>query len=201
MLWTTFDKTRVRKYVATTRTSNIRFMKSGGECRNRERPCFHLFFDQRPRNYIIVRHLVSYLWSFTQLLYFLHFPYFRDENIVQQTNEEEHEMIIIWILTLFRLLSERVYLICDKRYLFFYFFFSFEKSRWRIYEIELICDSFENQYFNARGYFMTRKLLFLLWLVVVKLVWIVCHDTAKIRDLRFLCSTYLQFNLRSKFRF
>lgn len=60
--------------------------------RNRERPCFYLFFDQRPRNYVIV--VIPGIISFSvYLLYnysiFYIFLYFRDEN----TNEEE--MIII----------------------------------------------------------------------------------------------------------
>lgn len=142
-LRTTFDKTRVRKCVATTRTSNTTKNLWRGECRNREQPCFYLFFDQRPRNYVIVV-IWSIFYTITLFSFILHIFAMKTFN-KHWTNKgrREDEMIIIWILKpwhYFAYYLNAYYLICDKRYLFFNFFsFSFErKVHERYIEIELI---------------------------------------------------------------
>lgn len=159
-----------------------------------KQPCFYLFFDQRPRNYVIV--VIRNVVSFTQL------PHFRDENI-QQTNRTRDDDIIIRIFETYWhyfLLSERLFMIKD-RYLFF-----FETNRWRIQWNRAHSLSVWKSIFRiTRGYFVmkSRKTSFFFASSLVKLVWIVCHDTAKIRDLRFPCGEYLQFNMWSnafKFR-
>lgn len=74
----------------------IRFMKSvEASGRNRERPCFYLFFDQRPRNYVIV--VIPSIISFSvYLLYnysiFYIFLYFRDENIQRKRGRDDNNL-------------------------------------------------------------------------------------------------------------
>lgn len=137
-LRTTFDKTRVRKCVATTRTSNTTKNLWRGECRNREQPCFYLFFDQRPRNYVIVV-IWSIFYTITLFSFILHIFAMKTFN-KHSTNKgrREDEMIIIWILKpwhYFAYYLNAYYLVCDKRYLFFNFFFFFfwKKSPRKIY--------------------------------------------------------------------
>ena len=111
-----------------------------------KQPCFYLFFDQRPRNYVIV--VIRNVVSFTQL------PHFRDENI-QQTNRTRDDDIIIRIFETYWhyfLLSERLFVIKD-RYLFF-----FETNRWRIQWNRAHSLSVWKSIFRiARGYFVMKS--------------------------------------------